>query len=231
MTTIASVYIQGSSPLLMNPMTEEVLDGLITGVAKPRAKDRTREDVAKEKLYRDETTNKIGIPSVNVFACLVEAGRYLDLAPRKKISTKESTLLPSFLTIKEFFLPFVLKDDNEYDAETAWKADARRGVLNNGGKKVAVPIIRPRFDKWGFWVTVEIDEGVAKPDLVRRLFEIAGRNVGLCDFRPAKRGPFGMFKVAQWQVMQAEDVDRAEVVASGPSSDGLGSERELAGAR
>ena len=109
---------QGVSPLLMNPMDEATLDSLITGVRLPKVKDRPFEEMAEEKIYRGDD-GTIGIPAVNLFACLVEAGRRVKLG-KTQISTKESTILPSFLTIEEFFLPFI--DDPE------WVVDKRRGV-------------------------------------------------------------------------------------------------------
>lgn len=34
--------------------------------------------------------------------------------------------------------------------------------------------------------------------IVRELFDIAGSKIGLGDFRPDRRGPFGRFTVTMW---------------------------------
>ncbi len=198
---------QGISPILMNRMTDETLDSLITGVRKPVQKDRPFEEVAEEKIYRDEQGNT-GVPSENLFACLAEAGRSVKLG-KKQISTASSTILPSFLSIEELFLPFI--DDPE------WVVDKRRGQSTNGANKVAVGIIRPKFLDWKFGVTLEIDESEASPDTVRELLAKAGKSIGLGDFRPAKKGPFGRFEVASWKVLDGDEA------ATATSSNGQGS--------
>lgn len=186
---------QGISPILMNRMTEETLDSLITGVRKPIKKDRPFEEVAGEKIYRDEQGNA-GIPSENLFACLAEAGRSVKLG-KKQISTASSTILPSFLSIEELFLPFI--DD------PGWVVDKRRGQMTNGGSKIAVGIIRPKFLDWKFGVTLEIDDSEASPDTVQELLAKAGKSIGLGDFRPAKKGPFGRFEVASWKILDGDE--------------------------
>lgn len=172
------------SPLLMNPMTDEVLEGIRTKTSPPKRTDWTREEEASTKLYRDN--GSIGIPSLNLFACLVEAGRLVKVNG-KQISTASSTTLPSFLSIEEFFLPF--------KGNPKWVADLRRGTNEKGQ---AVPIVRPRFDNWKIDATLEIDEKEVNEDTVRTLMDIAGKKVGLCDFRPNKKGPFGRFMLTSW---------------------------------
>jgi hypothetical protein len=170
----------------MNPATEELLDQLRTKTSPPKRTDWSAEDEAETKLYRGDD-GAIGIPSLNLFSSLVEAGRLVK-AGTKQISTAKSTILPSFLSIEEFFLPF--KNDPE------WVVDKRRGRNPNGGEMVC--LVRPKFADWEFDATLEIDESEVNEDGVRKLVETAGKKVGLCDFRPACKGPFGRFYVASW---------------------------------
>ena len=121
---------------------------------------------------------------------MVEAGRQVKLTGKRSISTKDSSLLPSFLTIEEFFLPFT-------DQKVEWVTDKRRGKLPKDG--TAVCIVRPKFDKWGFSATFIINEDEAAEEKIRDLANRAGSAVGLGDFRPACRGPFGRFKVESWK--------------------------------
>lgn len=183
------LHIQGISPLLMNPMTADILDQLEGGAAARKPKDLTKTsyETAAEKLYKDEI-DRIGIPALNLFSCLVEAGRQVKIDAKRGISNSESTLLPSFLAIKEFFLPF--------EGEPSWAVDRRRGVLEATG--TAVCLVRPRFDAWDFYVTVDVDLQEISLEKVQLLFQKAGNSVGLCDFRPACRGPFGRFRVVEW---------------------------------
>jgi hypothetical protein len=190
------VRLESVSPILMNPATKELLDTLEFGAAtnKNIAKDTPSKEKAEKKLIRDGEDGPIGIPAEYLFSCLREAGRHVAYTSKMKISTKESTLLPAFLDIKEIFFPFI-------DQNVPWKVDRRKGQMDSGGKKVAVTIVRPRFDSWSCWVTVEIDTnpetGIA-PEKIRELFTKAGKMIGLGDFRPACNGVFGRFRVAEW---------------------------------
>ena len=193
--------LRGIHPLLMNPATEELLDQLRNRTPSPKRTDWPAEEEAATKLYRDED-GAIGIPSLNLFSSLVEAGRLVK-AGTKQISTSKSTILPSFLSIEEFFLPF--KGDPE------WVVDKRRGRNPNGGEMVC--LVRPKFADWEFDVTFEIDESEVDEKVVQKLVETAGKKVGLCDFRPACKGPFGRFKVAAWVKLDGSANGKAEVGA------------------
>lgn len=212
------VYLEGKKPYLMNPATDELLEALRTGVHAPVVKDRPRREVAGGKICR--VGKKIGVPSEYLFACLVEAGRQVDLKPRQKISTKESTQVPSFLEIEEMFFPFEIEGDEDYDPEAVWVDDVRRGCLPKDG--TAVAIVRPRFNQWGFKVHITVDESILKADRVKELFNIAGRSVGLGDFRPSRRGPFGTFVVKRWTVLSGKDAEVTPAAASVNGTNGTG---------
>ncbi len=189
------VVLEGMTPLLLNPMTEEKLQGLYNPKGSSGTKPLvplTPQEVAEKKVPRN-TVGQAGIPSLYLFSCLVEGGRLVKMDARRAMSTKDSSLVPSFLSIEAEFLPFA-------DQKAEYVVDMRRGVLDNAGKKVPVPIVRPRFDKWSFEATLLIDENEVAVERVRQLVEKSGKAVGLGDFRPAKRGPFGRFRIATWEV-------------------------------
>lgn len=213
------VYVEGKKPYLMNPATQELLEALRTGIHEPVVKDRPRRDVAAGKICRVD--DRIGVPAENLFSCLVEAGRQVDLKPRQKISTRESTQVPSFLEIEELFLSFEIEGDTDYNPETVWVDDMRRGRLPKDG--TAVAIVRPRFDRWGFKVHITVDTSILKTDRVKELFLIAGRSVGLGDFRPSCRGPFGTFAVRRWTVLDEAEV---EVTPAAVSVNGNGTAKK-----
>jgi hypothetical protein len=181
--------------ILMNPMTRDTLEEL-AGIKSKAAsdKDTPTEDRAAKRVIRSEEDEKIGIPIEYIFASLIHAGRYVKNG-KDKISTATTTTLYEFLDIPESFLPFTNQDE-------PMVTDMRRGVLNNAGKSVAVAIIRPRFKQWELSFTVEVDTAVMGIDVVRQLFVAAGSKIGVGDFRPSKRGPFGMWKVTEWKVLE-----------------------------
>ena len=196
--TRVQITFRSQTPLLMNPATDEILENLRKRISLPRKTDQTREQEAEAKVSRDEK-KRIGIKAQNLFSCLVEAGRLVKLTGKTNISTKESSLLPSFLSIEEIFLPF--------KGTPTWVADARRGRNPNGGEMVC--IVRPRFDSWEFDATIEFDENEVGEATVRELVKKAGSKIGLCDFRPACRGQFGKFVVANWVNLSPETASRS----------------------
>lgn len=178
--------------LLMNPMTEDLLDELAGVKSKAVSdKDTPLADRAAKKVIRNED-NEIGLPVEYILAALINAGRHVKNG-KDKISTAVSTTLYEFLSINESFLPFANQENN-------WKIDKRRGVLNNAGKSVAVAIIRPLFKQWETSLIIEVDTTVMSTDVVKKIFETAGSKIGVGDYRPAKKGPFGMFSVTGWEV-------------------------------
>lgn len=170
---------------MMDRMDESTLESLRTRIRKPRLTDITPQQEAERKIYRDGN-GKIGFPALMLFACLREAGRYIKFDGKRQISTSEETILPALLTIEEEFLPFLNGN--------SWVIDRRRAV--NHQDNSAVCVVRPRFDKWEFEVTIDINEKMVSEDTVRQLFDLAGKMKGLGAFR--KKGPFGRFKVVEW---------------------------------
>ncbi len=208
------VSVVGISPMLQNPMTDETIDVLIRGSkgrAKPKNPDVKIEDIAKERLCLS-ADGKFGVPANYLFACLVDAGRQVIFEKKSKISTRDSSLLPAFLTINASdldnagngFIPF--KDQNQQ-----WIVDKRRGVLKSGpGGGVAVGIVRPKFMQWSFDVEIEVDLDQINMDKVHDLFKAGGRYSGLGDFRPSRKGPFGRFVAAKFVELGAVQMPMAE---------------------
>lgn len=192
--TEITIQCQSLSSMLMNPMTDETLDSLITGIRKPIVKDRPMQDVASERIYRDEN-GRMGIPTINLISALKSAGRAIKNG-KKAISTATTTTMFSFLEFPDEFIAF---DDIDEKGEIPWRVDKRRGVMKNGAAQVAVGIIRPKFDKWGFTVKVKLNEKLLREETLKALFVEAGTNAGLCDFRPSKNGPFGRFEVVDFK--------------------------------
>lgn len=190
---VIHMTLTGVSPILMNPMTEAILDQLWAPSGSRKAKvEITPQQAAEAKIIRN-LKGLIGIPAEYLLAALVTAGKFVKYDTRKNMSTNDSSLVPAFIFLEGMFFPF----ENQ---KTKWVVDKRRGVLNNAGKSVAVCIVRPRFDEWAFDVTASFADIDASK--VRQLFEYAGKVAGLCDFRPSCRGPFGRFTISRWEVVE-----------------------------
>lgn len=58
---------------------------------------------------------------------------------------------------------------------------------------------RPRFDNWGAEFTLTVDDDLLSLDMAHQLLNEAGTSIGIGDFRPEKRGPFGTFRVTKFE--------------------------------
>jgi hypothetical protein len=181
--------IQGITPLLLNAMSQEQLLAIRNKVkpAKSAARPSPREEAAG-KVHR-MPDGEPHIPVAMLMACLIGAGQFVRLDGKRQVSTVKSTVLPGLLTIDDRWLPLVPGE---------WEVDIAQGRNPNGGE--AVCIIRPRFDEWGFDVTISVDQRQVALGVVREIVDIAGQRVGLGDFRPKCKGTFGRFVVSRWEV-------------------------------
>jgi hypothetical protein len=73
----------------------------------------------------------------------------------------------------------------------------QQGRNPNGGE--AVCCVRPMFEHWAFFFHCLLDLDELPEDTYIRLFGLTGTRIGLCDFRPARKGSFGQFVVVKWE--------------------------------
>jgi hypothetical protein len=190
------VSLAGVTPLLMNRMSDDQLLALHAGDRRKFKSRREPREEATRKVYQTRDGDPY-LPTENLMACLISAGMYIKLDGKRQMSTKQSTLLPGFLTIEDAYLPLV----NNEESPAAWEVDMRQGRNPNGGE--AVCVIRPRFDQWAFKTSFLIDGESIGEDVIRELVDIAGSRIGIGDFRPQRRGVFGKFKVVGWHACGA----------------------------
>src|SRR3990167_1172174 len=57
---------------------------------------------------------------------------------------------------------------------------------------------RPRFDQWGAKFDLLINDDLLSTEMAQQLLTEAGQSIGIGDFRPEKRGPFGRFRIISW---------------------------------
>jgi hypothetical protein len=192
---IINVSCRGLTPLLMNRMSESTLEGLRTKQKAPKAANvgttRTPREDAEPKVYSHG--GKPILPGENLMACLIAGGCFVRLDAKRQVSTGKSTLLPGLMTLLDMMLPLYEPDSRK---QARWEADVRQGKNPNGGE--AVCICRPRFDAWAFECRIDIDDKEIGENAIRHLWDLAGRRVGLGDFRPARKGIFGQFVVEKW---------------------------------
>jgi hypothetical protein len=60
---------------------------------------------------------------------------------------------------------------------------------------------RPRWDKWSAEFDLVVNDELLDPATAHVLLAEAGLSIGIGDFRPEKRGPFGTFRVTRWEML------------------------------
>lgn len=96
----------------------------------------------------------------------------------------------------------------ECDAITILNGDGPAKDFEVDSRPVTIPATkgrvmrhRPRFDSWGAKFHILLDDDQLDAETAYQLLSEAGRSVGIGDFRPEKRGPFGTFQITHWQVL------------------------------
>jgi hypothetical protein len=182
---IINVTISGESPLLCNRFTDEAMEkiekrttSVITG-----SKGTPREQ-AEKKVYG--SPDRPVLPGPNIFRAIIDAGKF-HKAGKSQITTAKTSLVPAGVALLEIECPIT---------PIAWEVDSR-AVVNpaTGGRMMAH---RPRFDVWAVSFTLDVDDDMFGEGIVRALVDDAGKKIGLGDFRPSRKGPFGRFKVTAW---------------------------------
>jgi hypothetical protein len=197
-TTIIKVGLTGISPLLMNKIDQDTLEGMVTGEKKAKnAGKLSAIDQCRSKIYHvGDDIKKPMIPSQNLFSSFTEAGRSVRLDGKRQVSTADSSKLAAILTILDGEILLLDQLDNEKAAE--WAVDIRKGTNPNGN--VAVAICRPRFDSWALRFSIQANLQDYDERIVRDIVTRAGNEIGLCDFRPQRKGTFGRFRIDLWTI-------------------------------
>lgn len=193
---------QLSPGMLQNPKSQELLESLRTKKRLPVRTDWTIQEEAGTKLYRSEK-GRMGVPMQNIIGALIAAGQHITYKGKKTISTAKSTQVFDFLDFRADFCEFNGCDEQ---GNIEWAPFMQGGVMHQGSSETAVCITRPRIAHWSLTVPVVFDgDREINEKNVDALFEIAGRKIGLCDWRPTKKGRFGRFVIEKVEVLPIEE--------------------------
>ena len=180
------ITIQGTSPLLMNRFTGENEVKVSNGMSTVQiGKKGTPREQAEKKAYKDDKGN-LYLPAPNIYAAIIAAGRF-HKAGKEKLTTKKTSLIPAGIFMLDTVVPLNTKH---------FEVDSRSVVIPATGGRIMCH--RPRLDNWACTFHLEIDEAMFDGKFVRLLVDDAGRKIGIGDFRPERKGPFGRFVVIKW---------------------------------
>lgn len=201
METIRCV-ISGTTPLLLNRFTDESAMSATSGQrASGLAGDRgTPREQAEKKLYVGQD-GKFVIPQPNLFRCIIDGGKFFK-AGRSKITTQNSSLIPACLSINDAEVVI--------DSVDPWEVDTRAVRIPSTGGRILCH--RPCFHDWRLAFEMELDTEIIAVKLLREIVDCSGKRIGLGDFRPDRKGPFGKFVVTSW--VTDSEVSRREKTKS-----------------
>jgi len=188
------IEIQGITPLLTNRFTDEaqMSASSSTRISIVGDKGSPREQ-AEKKLYVG-ADGVLMIPGPNMFRCLIEAGKFFK-AGRSKVTTQKSSLLPACVSLLEIEIPIQHKEP--------WQVDTRAVRIPSTGGRILAH--RPCFHDWKLGFEVDLDTDLMGVNLLREIVDAAGKRIGLGDYRPDCKGPFGKFVVSHWSPKSATD--------------------------
>lgn len=176
----------GTSDLLMDPKTPEILEAIRTGIRKPdtvKITGESKKETAEKKLI--ETNGHLGIPAIYFTMSLINAGKNKKYKKEMNLTTSDGSFVTSLMSIEENFL--VLVGDGK------WIVDERPVPTRPGCSQVN---IRPRFPKWGFEATLAVNDEMLSEKIAKKLVEEAGVFIGV---GAARKLGFGRFKIAKWE--------------------------------
>ena len=169
------VSIKGKTALLMHQFPLDPVEALDM---------KPKEEQAEIAAYRDPDTEELYIPGVNIQRALVAGATY-----SKKGRMTLQKIAAATLLVSPERVSLGTKD---------YIVDSRPVVIK--ATKGRVIRHRPRLDNWTCTFELEYEDTLMKEEQVRKVVDDTGERVGLLDFRPACKGPFGRFMVTSWVV-------------------------------
>jgi hypothetical protein len=186
------VEITGHTPLMLCRFTEEEqLKASGGSSAAATASDRgTPLQQADNRLYRG-TRGQLIITSPMMLKCIVEGGSF-HKAGKTKITTQKASLIYACVQIPQSEIDIIYKEP--------WTVDTRPVRIPATGGRILCH--RPMFNDWQLRFTLELDTKIMNAKLLRLIVDDAGTRCGLGAFRPNCKGPYGVFKVTNWEEIE-----------------------------
>lgn len=187
-----NIKLVGITPLICNRFHDEAAMSATSGTrTSAMATDRgSPKDIATKKLYLG-VDGAPCIPQPNLLRCLIDGGTFHKVG-KSQVTTQSKSML-----FGAFDIPAA-----EIAIQNAqpWTVDTRAVVIPSTKGRILAH--RPRFDDWSLEFEAIIDTTIVNEKLMRQIIDDAGNRVGLGDFRPSKKGPYGRFRVDLWQVIE-----------------------------
>lgn len=187
--TTVNVKLVGITPLLMNRPDPEVIAGKVD------LKQMSPEEQAAYAIYGDKDGNPVW-PIQNIIACLYAAAKGVKMPGKGRMG------LGNFIPLIHFTQPEIPITNGKAKAPAEPKIHSALVVMPSGG---SIMRHRPVLENWSISFPVKIAWeyfGVSEEKvlaIVRELFEVAGIRIGFGDWRPARKGIYGTFALAEFK--------------------------------
>jgi len=186
------VEIKGTSPLLINRFGEDAEQG------------GTTRKIAVEKVDpREEATKNAYIAQDGsfYFSAFSIPGTMGGAGANHKMKGSRKSLrfiVPSAVRMASDAI--TICNGNGTPAEN-FEVDSRPVCIPS--TKGRIMRHRPRFDEWSAKFEIVLNDDLLSPEMAHQLLTEAGVSIGVGDFRPACRGPFGCFRVVSFQELDS----------------------------
>jgi hypothetical protein len=183
------IQVEGITPLLCNRFTDEAAEAATSGTRGSSAgQDRgTPQEIAASKIYWAADGNPM-IPQTNLMRSIVEGGQFEKIG-KKQVTTTKSSIMYACVAISGVIVPL--------QHQQPWKVfTCPVRIPSTGGRILSH---RPMFDDWKLDFEAELDTSIMGVKMFRQIVDHAGKRIGLGDYRPATKGPFGRYVVTRWQ--------------------------------
>lgn len=191
--TEIKVTLTGTTALLHHKFSDAAQEEATNGTRASAVGNRGTPREQAEMVLHTGVKGKPMIPADALFQCIIAAGTFFKMG-KGKVSTQKSSIIPACLEIREIELPIKF--------EKPWEVDRRAvRIPATGGRIIRY---RPRFDDWQVTAIMILDESMMKADFLREIVDAAGNRIGLLDYRPACRGPFGKFRIDHWDAKESK---------------------------
>jgi hypothetical protein len=177
---VLQLTLVGDTPLIVNRFTEKVMKEIEDGItgAGSKATRLPKDVMAHVEAAKYKTQDgRDGIPAAGIKNAMLSACRSTNKAVRQTQLVQAIHVVGDILPIRGS-KPYLRTDSGR-------NPTTRKGCV----------IHRPCYDTWEVDVSIRYNASVISPSLIVNLLNLAGFGVGLCEWRPEKRGTFGTFHV------------------------------------
>ena len=185
------VEIRGITPLLIHRFAEDAEQGKKTRRIEMVNRDPRTEAKKAAYIAKDGTFffSAFSIPN-----CMGAAG-----SSHKATGSRKTLrfVVPSAVRVLSDAITIL----NGAGVATDFEVDSRPVTIP--ATKGRIMRYRPRWDSWGAKFSLSINDDLLGVDTAQQLLQEAGLTIGIGDFRPEKRGPFGTFLIKQWKVQES----------------------------